>query len=63
VRDETGNNVSFFAEDAKTAGRTAYARSIWGNAPWWKMLDGFPWRHLQVLKMDLCSRAPCESSR
>jgi hypothetical protein len=63
VRDQTGNNVSFFAEDAKTAGRAAYARTIWGNAPWWKMLDRFPWRRLQVLKMDLCSRAPCESSR
>jgi hypothetical protein len=63
VRDQTGANVSFFAEDAKTAGRAAYARTIWGNAPWWKMLDRFPWRRLQVLKMDLCSHAPCESSR
>jgi hypothetical protein len=59
VRDRTGGSVSFYAEDVTTAGRGAYARTLWGNDPWWKMLDGFPWRRLQVLAMKLCSRAPC----
>jgi len=63
VRDRTGGSVSFYAEDVTTAGRAAYARSVWGNDPWWKMLDRFPWRHLQVLKMKLCTRAPCQQAR
>jgi hypothetical protein len=63
VRDRTGGSVSFYAEDVATAGRGAYARTVWGNDPWWKMLDRFPWRRLQVLEMRLCSRAPCQSPR
>jgi hypothetical protein len=63
VRDRTGGSVSFYAEDVTTAGRGAYARTVWGNDPWWKMLDRFPWRRLQVLEMKLCSRAPCQSAR
>lgn len=63
VRDRTGHSVSFFAEDVTTAGRSPYGERAWGDTPVWNALDRFPWRSLEVLKMDLCSRAPCKSSR
>jgi hypothetical protein len=62
VRDRTFATVSFYVEDPRTGGKTAYSRAVWGDGPYWNILDRFPWRRLQVLGMKLCSRAPCVSS-
>ena len=63
VRDQTHDGIIFYAEDAaQLGGDTVYygPRGIFGGRQPTQLLASFPWSHLEVLKMVLCSRAPCE---
>ncbi len=63
VRDRTGKGISFYAQDPpRYGGDNMYAgrHGIFGGRTPTQLLADFPWSHLQVLKMRLCSRAPCE---
>ncbi len=63
VRDQTHKGISFFAEDpAQYGGRRLYygTNGFFGFRLPTQLLADFPWRHLQVLKMHRCFRAPCK---
>ena len=55
VRDQTGNAVGFFAENATQYGTDPYGGSngLFGGTPPNVLLRAFPWEHLQLLKMQL----------
>jgi hypothetical protein len=58
VRDQTGQGLSFFAEDWRQYGSDPYYGSAGffdGRWPFELMRD-FPWEHVQLVKMDLRSR-------
>lgn len=70
VRDQTGsgNAIGFYVEDTTIDGPSAdpfwaggrprpdgYLNGRWPNA----LMAKFPWRHLELLKMRLCSTGPC----
>lgn len=62
VRDQTHNGISFYAQDAaQFGGDNLYygPRGIFGGRLPTQLLASFPWSHLEVLKMHLCSRPPC----
>ena len=63
VRDQTHKGTSFFAEDpTQFGGRDVYygPHGFFGAELPVPLLADFPWSHLQVLEMHLCSRTPCE---
>jgi hypothetical protein len=61
VRDVTHNAFQFYAEDPTPTGTDPYysANGLFDGLPPWKFLPQFPWSHLQLLKMLLCTSAPC----
>jgi hypothetical protein len=59
VRDQTHNGISLFAENPEQFGRNPYDRYFRGRTPP-QMLANFPWDRLQVLRMHLCTAAPCD---
>jgi hypothetical protein len=61
VRDGTHEAIGFFAEDATRTGTDPYhgENGHFGGQTPGELLARFPWERLQVLKMNLCSAAPC----
>lgn len=61
VRDTTHGSFAFYTQIAPGGGEGLYtgSRTVWGGAPSWKALDGFPWRRLQLMASRLCRAAPC----
>jgi hypothetical protein len=62
VRDQTHHGISLFAEVASGGGGTAnpYRSVLSGKTPG-EVLANFPWDRLQVLRMRLCTAAPCRA--
>jgi len=62
VRDVTHTAVGFYAEDPTPTGRQPYTGTggLYGGLEPWEFLPRFPWKHLQLLRMYLCAKAPCE---
>jgi hypothetical protein len=58
VRDQTGHAISLFAENPSQFRGDPYQRDFKGRRPQ-ELLANFPWDRLQVVKMDLCTTAPC----
>jgi hypothetical protein len=58
VREQTESGISLFAEDPAPHGGRPYRKYFVGKTPR-ELLAYFPWDHLQVLAMRLCSGAPC----
>lgn len=58
VRDQTGHAVSLFLGNRSQLPREAYSAYFKDRTPQ-DLLAHFPWDRLQVLKMHLCTRAPC----
>ena len=58
VRDQTHKGISLFAEDPRGPGANPYDRLFAGQTPL-ELLAKFPWDRLQVLRMHLCTKAPC----
>lgn len=61
VRDVTHHAVSFFAENWVTVGSNVYRApgGLYGGLMPWAFMPRFPWDHLQLLQMHLCTKAPC----
>jgi hypothetical protein len=62
VRDQTGLGLSFYAEDPSViSDPTIYngRGGIFGGQLPTQLLAHFPWNHLQVMKMHLCTTTPC----
>jgi hypothetical protein len=61
VRDRTHHGAAFFAEDpAPTGGDPYHGQSgLFGGRMPDELLADFPWSRLQVLRMHLCTAAPC----
>ncbi|MFL5912803.1 MAG: hypothetical protein ACJ768_19835 [Gaiellaceae bacterium] len=61
VRDRTHQATAFFAEDTSPSGNDPYhgANGLFGGQMPDEVLANFPWKRLQVLKMRLCTSAPC----
>jgi hypothetical protein len=60
VRDQTHKGISLFAEDPRGQQASPYARLFAEQSPL-ELLARFPWDRLQVLRMHLCTRAPCRA--
>jgi hypothetical protein len=62
VRDQTHHGISLWAEVAShdSVNSRAFSRLLRGKSPG-EILAGFPWDRLQVLKMNLCTTAPCRA--
>jgi hypothetical protein len=60
VRDQTGQGLSLFAEDPAPLGGDPYSAFLGGRTPA-ELLGRFPWDRLQVVRMRLCSEAPCQA--
>ncbi|HYI38542.1 MAG TPA: hypothetical protein VEX39_18185 [Thermoleophilaceae bacterium] len=60
VRDRTHKATAFFGEDPTRTGRDPYrgGDGYFSGTPA-DALAGFPWQHLQLLRMTLCTRGPC----
>jgi hypothetical protein len=58
VRDQTRRAFSLFVENPAPHGRDPYRKWFKGRTPQ-ELLAGFPWDRLQVLRMQLCTKAPC----
>ncbi len=52
VRDQTHHAIGFFAEDPAPTGRNPYPALMHHRYPN-ELLARFPWRHVQILEMDL----------
>lgn len=52
VRDQTHHAIGFYAEDPTPTHSRPYPAFMRYEAPW-QMLAGFPWKHVEVLRMDL----------
>ena len=61
VRDRTHQATAFFAEDTSPSGNDPYhgPNGLFGGQMPDEVLAAFPWKRLQVLRMHLCTRAPC----
>jgi hypothetical protein len=63
VRDQTGagNAIAFFGEDPRPREPDPYRRGggLFGSSTPLDLLAGFPWDRLQLLRMNLCTEAPC----
>jgi hypothetical protein len=57
VRDQTHQGISLFAEDPRGQANP-YSKLFRVTTPL-ELLRHFPWDRLQVLKLHLCTRAPC----
>lgn len=70
VRDQTGSNVNFFIQDPTPTGVDPFWNQngtprlhgpFQGKSPR-ELLALFPWSHLQLLQMTLCTKSPCVAS-
>jgi hypothetical protein len=61
VRDITHHDVGFYAEDPMPTGSNPYTGpgGLFDGLEPWVFLREFPWNHLQLLQMHLCTSAPC----
>jgi hypothetical protein len=61
VRDRTHHATGFYAEDPSPTGEDPYSGpdGLYGGLRPWSFLPQFPWDRLQLLKMTLCTSAPC----
>jgi hypothetical protein len=61
VRDQTGHAHSFFGENPTPTGTDPYRGPGGFYGGMWpdQLLKSFPWDHLQVLELRLCTSAPC----
>jgi hypothetical protein len=61
VRDKTSHAIGFYAEDPTPTGTDPYwgPDGLYGGLAPWEFLPRFPWHRLQLLKMTLCTDAPC----
>jgi hypothetical protein len=61
VRDRTHHATAIYAEDPTPTGRDPYQgpNGLFGGKIPSALLADFPWDRLQVLKMVVCSQAPC----
>lgn len=60
VRDQTHKGISLFAEDPRGRKANPYNRLFADRSPL-ELLAAFPWDRLQVLRMHLCTQAPCRA--
>jgi hypothetical protein len=60
VRDQTHKGISLFAEDPRGQEPSPYDRLFANQTPL-ELLAKFPWDRLQVLRMHLCTKAPCRA--
>ena len=60
VRDQTHKGISLFAEAPRPGQAGPYDRLFAGRSPL-ELLARFPWDRLQVLRMHLCTAAPCRA--
>jgi hypothetical protein len=58
VRDQTGHATTFFVQNPAQLPARPYDALYRGRTPA-QLLARFPWNRLQVLRMSLCTRAPC----
>jgi hypothetical protein len=58
VRDQTGHAIALFLGNRSQLPVKAYGAYFKGRTPQ-DLLANFPWDRLQVLKMQLCTKAPC----
>jgi hypothetical protein len=58
VRDRTYHATAFYAEDPTPTGSDPYPKMFNWQLPS-EVLLAFPWDRLQVMKMHLCTAAPC----
>jgi hypothetical protein len=66
VRDQTGVATGLFMEDpTQYGGESIYSdptTGLFGGYQIWNLIranSGFPWDHIQLLKMTACNTAPC----
>lgn len=60
VRDQTGHGMSLWAEAAPAGSPRSLGDYLKGKTPA-EVLANFPWDRMQVLKMNLCTAAPCHA--
>jgi hypothetical protein len=60
VRDQTHKGISFFAQDPQGQ-PNPYGRLFAKQTPL-QLLAKFPWDRLQVVRMRLCTKAPCTAA-
>lgn len=60
VRDQTGHGMSLWAEVAPAGSPRSLGDYLKGKTPA-EVLANFPWDRMQVLKMNLCTAAPCHA--
>ena len=58
VRDQTGQGIALFGEDRTPQRDDPFRRYLSNRTPA-ELLGAFPWDRLQVLRMRLCTSAPC----
>ena len=58
VREQTDGAVSLFGENPAQYTDDPYERHLQGRSPQ-RLLADFPWDRLQVLRMQICTAAPC----
>jgi hypothetical protein len=61
VRDQTHHAISLFGEVPTSSRTHAYQTYFSGKTPG-QLLARFPWDRLQVLRMHLCTAAPCRAA-
>jgi hypothetical protein len=61
VRDRTHHAIGFYGEDPTPTGSDPYngKTGFYGGLHKWNFMPKFPWSHLQLLDMHLCTKAPC----
>ena len=58
VRDQTHHAIGLYFQDPASVGGNPYRAFFSGLTPN-RVLAAFPWSHLQVLRLHLCTHAPC----
>jgi hypothetical protein len=58
IREQTDGAVSIFGENPARYRSDPYAHYLNGRSPQ-EVLTDFPWSRLQVLRMQICTAAPC----
>ena len=59
VRDKTNRETTFVAETPTGTNPYIGTGGLFGGLQPWQFLPPFPWSHLQLLKMNLCTARPC----
>jgi hypothetical protein len=63
VRDITHEGPVFYAEDPVPTGSNPYLgpMGLFGGLAPWQVARAFPWNKLQLLKLHICTAAPCRA--